>query len=125
MDGRAVAGSRPVAPTVVVTHETGYQSPVSAGAWATLTHTVAPELTAHERQVLGALMVHGDGPADRTLERVVTRTGLPASDVSAALRNLEAMDPPLVHSDVDATLGERFWIALETVGDVLDPPPVD
>ena len=70
-------------------------------------------------------MAHEDGPADRTLEQVTTRTGLRSTDVSAALRNLEAMDAPLVRSYVDATLGERFWIALEAVGDALDPPEPD
>jgi hypothetical protein len=67
-----------------------------------------------ERQVLGGLILPpGSGPAEKTVDRIAARIGLSTTDVSKTLRQLESLDPALVHRDTDAKLQIEFWIALE------------
>lgn len=53
------------------------------------------------------------GPDERTVEKLAVRAGLSAQDILSTLRNLEALDPPLVERERDATLEVEVWIALE------------
>lgn len=82
------------------------------------------DFTSDERQVLGALILAPDATiSDRTVKAVAVRTGMSEAEVSATLRKLDDMDPPVVHQDTDAVSGERFWIALNEAAERLDPPP--
>jgi hypothetical protein len=78
-------------------------------------------LTEDQLTVLKALMVSGPPGADRTEAGLSHRTGLSIRDVGRLLRELDDdFDPPLVRSDVDETLGTRFWWATEAAGDLLE-----
>lgn len=72
------------------------------------------KLTVTEREVLGELILDKDAPVEsRTLSAVAERANMSESEVARILQQLESADPPLVHRDTDATLGQEFWIALE------------
>jgi DNA-binding MarR family transcriptional regulator len=71
-------------------------------------------LTAPERQVLGALIMEREaGVEDRTVESLAKLTGMHEDDVARTLEQLDSMEPKLVHRDTDETLKVEFWIALE------------
>lgn len=70
-------------------------------------------LTADELEVLAALM-RADGPTTvEHLDTVLERDGLTGREISTALRQLEAREPPLTAREVDAGLGVEVWIATE------------
>ena len=83
------------------------------------------QLTALERQVLGALILGPHAPIrDKTVAAVAGRVGLSVHDVKRTLRQLDDHEPPLVHRDVDPRLGIEFWIALEAaIAEVEDASP--
>jgi hypothetical protein len=76
-------------------------------------------LTEDQLTVLKALMVSDPPGEDRTEAGLSHRTGLP--NVGRLLRELDDdFDPPLVRSDVDETLGTRFWWLTEAAGELLE-----
>jgi hypothetical protein len=82
------------------------------------------KLTATERQVLGGLILPPDAPITaKTVEAIAKRVGLGEAEVERTLTAFEAMEPPPVHRDTDATTGIEFWIPLHEAIELLDPPP--
>ena len=43
-------------------------------------------------------------------------------DAQRTLRNLQARQPPVVQSEVDAKLGERLWTATADAADAIERP---
>jgi hypothetical protein len=78
-------------------------------------------LSDDQRKVLEALMNPNATAAERTEAALRKRTGI--ARVESVLIELEEFDPPLVESDVDATLGEPVWIATIAAGRLLDADP--
>lgn len=68
-------------------------------------------MDARERKVLTALK--GEAGALGTVNEVSDRTALPAAEVAKALAKLASRQPPLVRSELDATLQREFWFATE------------
>lgn len=69
-------------------------------------------MDARERKVLTALKGEA-GPLVGTVNEVSDRTALPAAEVAKALAKLAGRQPPLVRSELDATLQREFWFATE------------
>jgi hypothetical protein len=60
---------------------------------------------------------------ERTVEAIAARAVLTVDETLRTLRQLESLEPPVVHRDTDATLGIEFWIAMEPgASDLVDPP---
>jgi hypothetical protein len=74
-----------------------------------------------QRKVLEALTSPNATVADRTEAALQDRTGI--AHVGSVLLELEVFDPPLVKSDVDATLGTQVWQATLAAGDLVDSEP--
>ncbi len=73
-------------------------------------------LTQTERIVLDILRMPDLAARDRTLPRLISRTGLESNTLSRALTGLERRD--LVIKDVEATLDSSVWFARPVAADV-------
>lgn len=78
-------------------------------------------LTEVEKQVLRGLILKPEArPADKTVEAVAVRTGLSHESVQRTLVRLEALEPAVVHREVDARLGIEFWMVLVPGAEALE-----
>jgi predicted HAD superfamily phosphohydrolase len=80
-----------------------------------------PPLADDERRMLTAIMRNG-AVQDGDLRQIAEAVGLVAPEARRTLRNLEARQPPLVQSEVDAKMGERVWTATADGADALENP---
>ncbi len=78
-----------------------------------------PLLTNGERRILTAIMRNG-AVQDSDLGQIAEAVGLVAPDARHTLRNLQARQPPLAQSKVDAKLGERVWMVTADGADALE-----
>jgi hypothetical protein len=69
-------------------------------------------MDARERKILTALK-GGAGPLVSTVDEISAGTSLSAAEVAKALAKLASRQPPLVRSELDATLQREFWFATE------------
>jgi hypothetical protein len=57
-----------------------------------------------------------------TFRQIAEAVGVVAPEARRTLRNLEARQPPLVQSEVDAKMGDRVWTATADGADALQNP---
>jgi hypothetical protein len=73
------------------------------------------------RLCLNVLLWHpGSRASNSTSDGITERSGLERSAVQDALPSLEERDPPLVRSDIDATLNQRVWFSTYDAVDAFD-----
>ena len=79
-----------------------------------------PPLSEGETVLLHVLMAPGSRAENCTADALTDRSKLDRTEVHRVLRSLERRDPPLVRSEIDARLNERFWMTTYDAAGAID-----